>query len=161
MKTTLLICTASLLMTLFGCASRSGLVVTHTPNPTALHDVKIPEGRPFPYMWFYRTEVRNATEYPIRITGFEGYFYRDEKWVAVNVFNRALTADDFSEWFTQGAPVKKGWIMPGATAVCDPNWHGVDTPVSPRCKWTFDGVDSMGKAYHVEAEIESVPVGGK
>jgi hypothetical protein len=102
--------------------------------------------------------VRNDTDTPIQITRFEGCFYRDAQWVPANILNRPLTAEDFSQWYTQGAPIKNGWIQPHTSAVCDPNWHGVDTPVSPRCKWTYDGVDANGKTYHAEAEILSVPV---
>lgn len=141
-----------------GCARSQGLVVTHTPNPCDVHDVKIPEGKPYPYMWFYKTEVRNDTETPIRITKFEGFFYRDSEWKPSNILNRELGPKDFSEWYIQGDAVKDGWIQPHGRAVCDPNWHGVDTPVSPRCKWTYDGVDAQGKAYHAEAEVEAVPV---
>lgn len=141
-----------------GCMHPSGLVVTHTPNPCDVHHAKIPEGAPFPYMWFYRTVVSNTTDHPIQITQFEGYFYLDSKWTPVNIMNRVLTADDFSKWYTNGDHVTNGWIQPHTSAVCDPNWHGVTSPVSPRCKWTYDGIDSNGETYHVEAEIESVPV---
>ncbi len=145
-------------VSLAGCGRTAGLVVTHTPNPSDIHAAAIPEGRPFPYMWFYRTEVHNATDYPIQITGFEGCFYLDGQWTPVNILKRRLTGADFAQWYAQGCPVTNGWIPPRKTAVCDPNWHGVTSPVAPRCKWTYDGVDSNGRQYHGEAEIQSAPV---
>lgn len=158
MKLIRIICVTVLIASTTGCLHRSGLVVTHTPNPCDVHNANITETASFPYVWYYRTEVRNNTDHPIRITHFEGYFYRDSKWTSANIMNRPLTADDFSKWYIAGNPVTNGWIQPYTSAVCDPNWHGVTSPVSPRCKWTYDGVDSKGKTYHVEAEIKSVPI---
>lgn len=143
---------------LAGCRARPGLLVSHSPNPCDVHSTAGRRKPPFPYMWYYRTEVRNDTDQPIRITQFECYFDRGSNWVPGNILNRPLTATDFSRWYTEGARVQRGWIPPHTTAVCDPNWHGMATPSCPRCKWTFDGVDAKGKTYHAEAEIESVPV---
>ena len=145
---------------LTGCLHRPGLIVTHTPNPTGRHDASIPEGKPFPYMWFYRTEVRNTTDFPIQITRFEGLFLKEAKWTPSNVLKRPLTAEDFAQWYRDGKPASKGWINPHTSAVCDPNWHGTPTPISPRCKWTFEGRDAKGKTYHAEAEIKSLPAPG-
>ena len=146
-----------LLLAAAGCMHRPGLSVTHTPNPSGIREAVIPEGRPFPNLWFYRTEVRNDTDHPIRITRFEGWFLRDSRWVAANVLERPLDAKDFSEWYVQGVPVTNGWIPPRASAVCDPNWHGVTSPVSPRCKWTYEGVDAAGRVYRAESEIRTLP----
>lgn len=140
-----------------GCIHPPGLVVTHTPNPTAIHQAQTAETPPFPYVWYYRTEVSNATDRPIRITSFEGSYYLNSRWTPANIMHRTLTADDFSKWFTQGDKITNGWIQPRGKAVCDPNWHGATSPVPPRCKWTFEGIDSDGKAYHAEAEIKAVP----
>ena len=158
MKYATVICALVVIAGLFGCASPSGLVVTHSPNPCDVHEGNIPEGRPFPYMWVYRTEVRNDTDYPIQVTQFEGYFFKNSEWTPVNIMNRTLTAEDFSQWYKDGTPVTNGWIQPHTSAVCDPNWHGVTSPISPRCKWTYDGIDSKGKTYRAEAEIRSVPI---
>lgn len=158
MKLLQIICATVLIASTIGCMHPPGLVVTHIPNPCDIHNASIPEGQPFPYMWYYRTEVSNSTDHPIQITQFEGYFYKDSKWIPANITKRTLTADDFAKWYPQGDPVTNGWIQPHARAACDPNWHGVTSPVSPRCKWAYDGVDSKGKTYHAEAEIESVPI---
>ncbi len=155
MKRTLL--AVAVAVVLSGCAGTGGLVVTHTPNPSNVYSSPAVTNAPYPYMWFYRTEVKNQTDRPIRITSFEGYFFRDGRWVAANILNRPLTSTDFAEWYRDGAPVRDGWIAPHAVAACDPNWHGVTSPVSPRCKWTYDGLDAGGTKYHAEAEIQTVP----
>ena len=146
-----------------GCARapQPALVVTHIPNPSGIHAANTPDKPDFPYVWFYRTEVSNATDRPIRIIGFEGCFLMESRWIPANVMNRPLTADDFSKWYTAGDPVTNGWIQPHATAACNPNWHGATSPVSPRCKWTYEGVDAMGNTCHAEAEIKTVPAPGK
>jgi len=161
MKITQTICATALIAGTIGCTHPSGLVVTHIPNPSDVHRAQTTEIPPFPYVWYYRTEVSNATDRPIRITKFEGCFYQDAKWIPANITHRILTADDFSRWYTQGDLVTNGWIQPHTRAACDPNWHGVTSPVSPRCKWTYDGIDPGGRVYHAEAEIKSVPVKNK
>ncbi len=158
MKIAQFLCLAVLISGAGGCAQRAGLVVSHSPNPTDIHSAKIPEGTPYPHMWFYRTEVRNNTDRPIRISGFEGWLRKGSKWIPANILNRPLSSKDFAKWYGDGAPAPGGWIQPSASAVCDPNWHGGMSPVAPRCKWTYDGVDSSGKKYHAEAEIKSVAV---
>jgi len=147
-----------LLASIAGCTHHRGLAVTHSPNPTAIHQAKTAEAPAFPYVWYYRTEVSNATDRPIQVTKFEGWFYLDAKWTPANITHRTLTSDDFSTWFAQGDRITNGWIQPRGKAACDPNWHGATSPVPPRCKWTFEGIDASGKAYHAEAEIESIPV---
>ncbi len=160
MKIAQLLCIAALVAGTGGCVPRTGLVVTHTPNPTGIHSAKIPEGTPYPHMWFYRTEVRNNTGRPIRITNFEGWLRKDSKWIPANILNRPLTSKDFSKWYADGSPAPDGWIQPGANAVCDPNWHGGTSPSAPECKWTYEGVDPEGKKYRAEAGIKSIPVKG-
>lgn len=160
MKTLQILALAALAAAACGCARQAGLAVTHTPNPTAVHTAKIPGGAPYPHMWFYRTEVRNNVAVPVRITGFEGWLRDGSRWVPANIMNRPLTSKDFAKWYADGKPATGGWIQPGASAVCDPNWHGGTSPVSPRCKWTYEGVDAAGKKYRAEAEIKSVPEKG-
>lgn len=141
-----------------GCATRPELVVTHSPNPCDVHHAKAFRKDPFPFMWYYRTEVQNKSSRPIQITSFEGYFFVDGKWISKNVLHRKLTSQDFSKWYSEGVAVTNGWIPAGGVAVCDPNWHGSRTPTSPRCKWTFVGVDAEGRTFQAEAEIETLPI---
>jgi hypothetical protein len=152
------ILTAALGLVGLSCALHPGLVVTHTPNPSDVHAVPGISTNPFPYMWYYRTTVSNATARPIQITTFEGYFWLNGKWVPKNIMNRKLTSQDFDEWFALGGPLTNGWLQPRQAVACDPNWHGYAEPVAPRTKWTFAGVDDQGRAYRAEAEIGAVPI---
>lgn len=141
-----------------GCASKPALVASHSPNPCDVHVSKAFPKNPLPFMWYYRTEVRNNTSRPIQITAFECFFLIEGEWVPRNIFGRKLNSEDLSRWYAEGAPVTNGWIQPGQVAACDPNWHGFTTNASPSCKWIFEGQDDNGNSYRAEAEIQSVTI---
>jgi len=105
-------------------------------------------------MHYYRTEVRNTSERPLKIVWFEGYMYADGVWYPGNVLGRVLREDEFSAWYTEGDRILAGVIPPGATAVCDVNWHASNTPGPVASKWAFIAVDTSGNDYYVEAVVD-------
>ncbi len=150
---------------MFGCSQRQdamksskNFVVVHTPNPCDTHHSEAFKEDPFPYMWYYRTEVRNFSAVPLRIVWFEGYSQINGTWVANNVKKRLLTGKDFVEWYSDGSPCPGGVIQPGTAAVCDPSWHGSDKPQSGPMKWAYKAVDPSGREYYAEAIVTSVPI---
>ena len=125
-----------------------GLTVRHLPTDNPAPDAG------FPYLCPYRTEVKNVSNVPIRITTFEGHSFDRGGWRAGNILKRVLTTDDFVWWYDNGDPVTKdGVLAPGQIAVCDPNWHGSSDGVFGRSKWTYMGVDPSGHTYFAEAEV--------
>jgi hypothetical protein len=65
----------------------------------------------------------------------------------------------FVEWYSDGkCKPKGGWLQPGDTAVCDPNWHFGDHEDFAKTKWSFMAVDSKGITYFSEAFVEHVNV---
>lgn len=77
--------------------------------------------------YYYRTEVMNTNDIPIRIVWFEFFTMLDGKhWQSVNITNKILREDMFVTWYSDGETKPEGgWLQPGETAVCDPNWHCV------------------------------------
>lgn len=104
----------------------------------------------FPNMWFYRTEVKNNTESPLRVIWFEGYLESNGKWYAANILGHTMRSQDFSSWYTEGDKINNGVILPGKTAVCDVNWHGSNSKKYINIKWSFILVDDKGNDYFVE-----------
>jgi hypothetical protein len=140
-------------------AQERGLVATHTLNPGAAHSSPDFKESPFPYMWYYRTELRNTTDRSLQIVWFEGYHENEDgEWHPKNVLNRPLGGEDFAAWYTEGVPCPAGVIPPGATAVCDPNWHGSEQPHLPRTKWAYAATDPDGQVYYAEAVLTSVSI---
>ena len=142
-----------------GCACQTGFGHSEAA-PAALTVVhKAPTGRPldrprFRCMSYYRTEVRNVSDRPLKIVWFEGYREVDGTWVPGNVLGRALREEEFSSWYTEGDRISHGIIPPGQTAVCDANWHGSDSPAPIRSKWAFIAVDPAGNDYYAEAVVD-------
>jgi hypothetical protein len=143
------------------CASHpvppSPAAAATTPPLTVVH--LPPTGRPlakppFRYMDYYRTEVRNQSERPLKIVWFEGFSRVDGRWVPGNVLGRVLRGKTFSRWYTEGDPVENGVIPPGKTAVCDVNWHGSNSPAPLNGKWAFIAVDDTGNDYFVEGIVD-------
>jgi len=133
------------------------LEVVHTPNPCDQHAMQVFPKDPFPFMWFYRTEVRNPTGTPLRVVALEAYLWkRGRGWVVRNVMGRPLNEEDFRRWYgdENGAPTQ-GAIAPGGSAVCPVNWHGGHNPWYCRVKWWYRAVDDEGKAYEAESEVVS------
>jgi len=143
-----------------GCAYRSGdfgRLAANTAALTVLH--KAPTGRPldrppFRYMHYYRTEVRNVSDRPLKIIWFEGYREVDGTWSPGNVLGRVLREEEFSSWYTEGDKITHGIIPPGQTAVCDVNWYGSDSPGPIRSKWALIAVDAAGNDYYAEAVVD-------
>ena len=125
------------------------LEVVHIPNPCDQHESGAFRKNPFPFMWYYRTEVRNNTGKPLEVVWFESYFLRSRQWVPANIKGRELTAEDFRQWYADA----DGPIPPGGIAVCSVNWHGGSRPWSCRTKWAYRAVDADGKEYTAEAEV--------
>jgi len=110
--------------------------------------------------YYYRTEVTNTNEVPIRIIWFEFFIMPDDKhWHGVNITNKVLREESFVAWYSNGeSKPKDGWLQPGETAVCDPNWHFSEEDEFQKTKWAFMAVDSMGKTYFSEALVERINV---
>jgi hypothetical protein len=109
-------------------------------------------------MWFYRTQVRNTLNVPLRITRFQAYVQENGQWVGGNVMGRTLTAQDFDDWYSDGIKIKDGVISPGEVAVDAVNWHGSSIPSHNPTKWAFWAVDPSGVEHYAENIIESVPI---
>ena len=107
----------------------------------------------FPYTCYYRTEVRNDGDVPLRIERFESCFFERGKWKARNVLRRRLGSVDFDRWYNDGVPAVGGWIPAHSTAVCDPNWHGNSTGRPDRVKWAYEAVDDVGRVYRAAVEV--------
>ena len=136
-----------------------GLVAAHAPNPCAVHSSPAFEENPYPFMWYYRTELRNMTDRSLQIVWFEGYYEaEDGQWHPNHVLKRPLGGEDFAAWYTEGVPCPAGVIPPGATAVCDPNWHGSEQPHSSRIKSAYAATDPDGRVHYAEAVLTSVPI---
>jgi len=101
----------------------------------------------------YRTEVLNSTEVDIKIVWFQFFIEEHGSWCGYTVKNRVLREADFLQAYHGGDAFQDGWILPGHTAVCDPNWHGGDLDHFPRVKWSFLAVDREGETYFDEAEV--------
>ena len=143
---------------LAGCAHRYG---AEPPMSDALFSVvhRKPTGKPFArapfrYMYYYRTEVRNLSNRPLKIVWFEGYGEDEGRWYPGNVLGRVLRGKEFSEWYTERDAVTDGVIPPGKTAACDVNWHGSASPEPLRAKWAYIAVDQWGNDYFVEAVVD-------
>jgi len=143
-----------ILASLVGCASSDRAVtpleVIHLePTGAPLANA------PYPYMWYYRTEVHNRSSRPLRIVWFEAYTQHEGVWYANGVLRRTMRGRDFSNWYTEGDKTENGLLPPGAVAACDVNWHGFDSPHQPRSKWAFIAVDDKGNDYFVEAVVST------
>jgi len=138
--------------------TKSGLVATSSPNPCDQHTSPSIPRPPHPFMWYYRTEVRNTLSVPLRIVRFEAYKEQDGRWVAGNVTGRSLTAKDFDDWYSDGIKIKGGEIPPGETALNAVNWHGSSSPSTSLTKWAFWAIDPSGAQYYAESVVESIPI---
>ena len=78
-----------------------------------------------------------------------------EHWHGVNITNKVLREQMFVAWYSDGeSKPQGGWLQPGETAVCDPNWHYGDEDEFQKAKWAFIAVDTKGKTYFSEALVE-------
>jgi hypothetical protein len=136
---------------------KGALGVEHFPNPTQCQYAPVSKERPFPYVWYYRTEVRNRTDKPLQVVRFESFFWERNRWVASNVLRRPLTTEVFLRWYGVEDGSQDGWLQPGAKAVCDINWHGFSVSHAPKAKWVFYAVDEQGRRHEGEGEVISLP----
>lgn len=110
---------------------------------------------PYPVMFYYRVELHNISNRPLRVVWFEGYLKIDGRWQGANVLGKTLRGREFSAWYTEGDVARGGVIPPGGAAACDPNWHGFDDPsMEVPMKWAFIAVDGAGNDYYVEGEVD-------
>lgn len=128
----------------------------HEPNPCDQNTSPEVAQPPFPFMWYYRTEVMNTGETSLRITEFECYVRHGGRWVAGNLRGRPLTGVDFAQWYAGAG--SDGTIAPGATAVCRLNWHGRPRPWSSPVRWVYQAVDHDGNSVETEATVQPVPI---
>ena len=105
--------------------------------------------------WVYRTEIENNHDRPVRVVWFEFYYLDGENWFGINVRNRPLRSKDFVEWYGDGPerPDRDGWIAPGQTVICDPNYSWAFGDELSPIKWSFLAVDSDGNDYFGEALV--------
>jgi len=133
-------------------AAEKALQATNTPNPCPANK---PRGRhlvKYPYVWYYRTEVHNFLKVPLRIVSFICYRWTNNHWVnASNILHHPLRTKEFVAWYDNGDIPRNGWIAPGKTAVCDPDWNSNGTGKGQKIKWVFYAEDAQGKRYQAEA----------
>ena len=147
-----------------GCAKAKfegdALIVTHSPNPSNKNTSEYFPNPPYPYTWYYRTEVKNNSDRELKVIWFEGYGEENGHWYSNNVLNRTLRNDVFMRWYgdERAERVEAEWLKPGESRACDPNWHADYTPSGHRVKWAFIAIDRYGNDYFAEAVIESVPI---
>ena len=137
---------------------QSGLVVSCSPNPCDQHTHPTVPHPPFPFMWFYRTEVHNTLDVPLRVYKFEAFSWDRRRWVAGNIMGRELTSRDFSEWYADGHAITDGLIPPATVAVDARNWHGSDRPTAAPVKWAYWATDPSGGEHYAEVVVESVSI---
>ncbi|MFC1582359.1 hypothetical protein ACFL4W_02350 [Planctomycetota bacterium] len=136
--------------------TEGGIEVIHSPNPSTQHTSPGFEKNPFPFTWYYRTEVHNRTDRPVRVEWFEAYSLVRGRWVPNNVKGRQLTHGDFMGWYADEDGLNEdGTIPPGGYAVCGVNWHGRRRPWSCRLKWVYRAVDDQGNEFEAEEEIRT------
>jgi len=106
-------------------------------------------------VWVYRTEVTNTANRKMRVIWFEFYYRNEDQWFGVNCRNRPLGNSDFVEWYSDGGNrlLENGWLAPGESGVCDPNWHLAFGEKPYPAKWSFLAVDDSGQESLVEAEV--------
>ena len=142
-------------------AASSPLIARNTPDPCNVNQIRRRLVKAYPYVYYYRTEIRNNSKSPLRVVSFSCYTWENGRWVEMpNILKRPLVTKDFVAWYNDGDPMPDGWIAPGKMAVCDPNWSGRLRPpqVRQRVKWAFTAVDKNGKRYTCEAKIDQLPI---
>lgn len=111
--------------------------------------------------YYYRTEVMNNNDVPIKIIWFDFYYKHNGTWTANNITNGVMRESNFLKWYSEGKDdqnFKDGWLLPGKIATCDPNWNfGCADSFHPT-KWSFIAVDNNGRTYFDESEISKESV---
>ena len=96
------------------------------------------------YIEAYRTDLVNNTDRPVRGVWFDGFVPHAGRWVASNVRDKVLRANDFLDWYDGDDMTPEGWIRPGGTASCHVNWHYTQAPDGALMKWAYVAVDAQG-----------------
>lgn len=112
----------------------------------------------YPHMWFYRTEITNNTDSPLRVVWFDAHIEVEGKWYASNILGRVMRSPEFTSWYKAGDKINNGVILPGQTAACDVNWHGGNTEKYIKTKWSYILIDEKGNDYFVEKEVDPLIV---
>ena len=131
----------------------NAMMITISPNPCDVHSSSAFNEKPYPYMWYYRTEVKNILPFPLQVTWFATFSWVDDEWVLQKEFD----GEDFASWYTEGDPCLNGIIQPGQTAVRDPSMQGSPDPKGGISKWAYIARDPGGQEYYVESVVELVP----
>ena len=131
----------------------NAMMITMSPNPCDVHSSPAFHEKPYPYMWYYRTEVKNMLPFPLQITWLATYSWIDDEWVLQEEFD----GEDFASWYTEGDPCPNGIIQPGQTAVRDPSMQGAADPKGGVSKWAYLAKDPGGQEYYAESVVELVP----
>ena len=159
-RTFLQVLIASTLSASFPCvrdeaeASETTLRATNTPDPCPVNTPRRGHTEKYPYVWYYRTEVHNPLKVPVRIVSFTCYAWINQQWVTVgNILKYPLGTKEFVAWYSDGDIPHDGWIAPGKTAVCDPNWTWNKTGSGQKVKWVYQAEDAHGKRYQVGAQV--------
>ena len=139
--------------------SPGSLEVRHTPLPredVPKELIERLEQRQFPYVRFYRTDLVNNTDRPVRVVWFDGFVRWEGRWLASNVRGRVLRTKDFLDWYGGDDMNADGWIRSGGTASCHVNWHWSETPDDLPMKWAYVAVDAQGNDYFAEAVVPDI-----
>jgi hypothetical protein len=132
----------------------NAMTITIRPNPCDVHNSPASHEKPYPYMWYYRTEVKNILPFPLQITWFATFSWVDDAWVLQKEFD----GDVFESWYTEGDPCPNGVIQPGQTAIRDPSMQGASGPKGGISKWAYLAMDPGGQEYYAESVVELVPI---
>ena len=152
---------------LIGCSGSNikttkdiSFTVKHIPNPCDKHIYndfykKLIKA---PFIWFYRTEVTNVSDRSIKILWLWTLVKKNGEWIPTVPYpsdNKYFVArysgnpDAFDD---------QGYIMPGKTAVLDPNWYKSNVPSGITLKVSFVGMDRKRNEYLVESYIKCEPI---
>jgi len=136
--------------------SSGSLEVTHTPLSPKDVPKELIDHLNYPYVRFYRTDIKNNTDRAIKIIWFDGFFNADGQWIASNVRNKVLRTKDFMDWYSRDDMTSDGWLRAGGTASCQVNWHWTETSQDIPTKWAYIGVDARGNDYFAEAVVPDI-----
>ncbi|MFC1884932.1 hypothetical protein ACFL2O_09180 [Thermodesulfobacteriota bacterium] len=137
--------------------SKGGLQVKHIPLTISDVPKELIQKINYPYVRFYKTELINGTDRPIKVIWFDGFFNDQGYWLAGNVRNKVLRGQDFIDWYFHKEDMDRdGWIRSGGKAICIVNWHWSESPDDFQVKWAYIGVDAQGNDYFIEAIVPGI-----
>jgi hypothetical protein len=133
-------------------SKREGLSVICTDNYNP--ESSVVKRPPTPFIYYYRTEVHNTLNVPLRITWFNAFHRYLLGWTPRNILGRPLDGRVFSAWYSDGIAIIDGLIPPKESAVCGTNWHGSSSAILGPVKWAYRAVDPSGAEYYAEVILE-------